>query len=92
MITNAVRCVPPANKPTPSEITHCRQFLEGASPPCKAPRYLGAGRIAHESTLDASRWKPTDYPFAHGARVELATGQVLFDSYHSRARTRIPGA
>jgi uracil-DNA glycosylase len=89
MITNAVRCVPPANKPTPSEITHCRQFLEAriAALP-KLRVILALGRIAHESTLDALGLKRRDYPFAHGARHELATGQVLFDSYHcSRQNT-----
>jgi uracil-DNA glycosylase family 4 len=89
MITNAVRCVPPANKPTPSEITHCRQFLEGriAALP-KLRVILALGRIAHESTLDALGLKRRDYPFSHGARHELANGQVLFDSYHcSRQNT-----
>ena len=88
-ITNAVRCVPPANKPTPSEIAHCRQFLEGriAALP-KLRVILALGRIAHESTLDTLGLKRRDTPFAHGARHELATGHVLFDSYHcSRQNT-----
>jgi len=89
MITNAVRCVPPANKPTPSEIAHCRHFLEGriATLP-NLSVILALGRIAHESTLDALGAKRRDHPFAHGARHELATGQVLFGSYHcSRQNT-----
>jgi uracil-DNA glycosylase len=89
MITNAVRCVPPANKPTPSEITHCRQFLAAriAALP-KLRVILALGRIAHESTLDTLGLKRRDTPFTHGARHELATGQVLFDSYHcSRQNT-----
>jgi uracil-DNA glycosylase family 4 len=89
MITNAVRCVPPANKPTPSEITHCRQFLAAriAALP-KLRVILALGRIAHESTLDTLGLRRRDTPFAHGARHELATGQVLFDSYHcSRQNT-----
>jgi uracil-DNA glycosylase family 4 len=89
MITNAVRCVPPANKPSPSEIAHCRHFLQGrivALP--KLSVIMALGRIAHESTLDALGLKRRQYPFAHGARHELATGQVLFDSYHcSRQNT-----
>jgi len=89
MITNAVRCVPPANKPMPSEIAHCRQFLKArvaALPNLHV--ILALGRIAHESTLDALGLKRRDYAFAHGARHELATGQLLFDSYHcSRQNT-----
>ena len=88
MITNAVRCVPPANKPTPSEIGNCRQFLKArvaALPNLHV--ILALGRIAHESTLDALGLKRRDYAFAHGARHELAT-RLLFDSYHcSRQNT-----
>ena len=79
----------PANKPTPSEITHCRQFLAAriAALP-KLRVILALGRIAHESTLDTLGLKRRDTPFTHGARHELATGQVLFDSYHcSRQNT-----
>ena len=89
MITNAVRCVPPANKPTPSEIAHCRQFLKGRIAALPSLRViLAVGRIAHESMLAALGLKRRSYPFAHGARHELETGQVLFDSYHcSRQNT-----
>ena len=89
MITNAVRCVPPANRPTPSEIAHCRQFLRAriAELP-KLRTILALGRIAHDSTLDALGLKRRGYTFAHGARHDLPTGQVLFDSYHcSRQNT-----
>jgi uracil-DNA glycosylase len=89
MITNAVRCVPPANRPTPSEMAHCRQFLQAriAALP-KLRTILALGRIAHDSTLDALGLKRRDYTFAHGARHDLPTGQVLFDSYHcSRQNT-----
>jgi len=89
MITNAVRCVPPANKPTPSEITQCRQFLKAriaTLPHLRA--ILTLGRIAHESTLDTLELKRRDYSFAHGACHALATGQTMFDSYHcSRQNT-----
>ncbi len=89
MITNAVRCVPPANKPTPSEIAHCRQFLIGRIAALPNLRTLLAlGRIAHDATLDALELKKRDFPFAHGARHELPSGLVLFDSYHcSRQNT-----
>ena len=89
MITNAVRCVPPANKPNPSEIAHCRNFLEAriaALPGLRA--ILALGRIAHDSTLAALQLKRRDYLFSHGARHEPEGGLVLFDSYHcSRQNT-----
>jgi uracil-DNA glycosylase family 4 len=89
MITNAVRCVPPANKPTPSEIAHCRQFLKERIAALPGLRViLAVGRIAHDSTLDALGLTRRSSPFFHGARHELETGQVLFDSYHcSRQNT-----
>jgi uracil-DNA glycosylase family 4 len=89
MITNAVRCVPPANKPTPEEIATCRQFLDGriASLPGLSA-FLALGRIAHDSVLDTLGLKRRDYPFAHGARHKLRCGLVMFDSYHcSRQNT-----
>ena len=89
MITNAVRCVPPANRPTPSEMAHCRQFSQAriAALP-KLRTILALGRIAHDSTLDALGLKRRGHTFAHGARHDLPTGQVLFDSYHcSRQNT-----
>ncbi len=89
MISNAVRCVPPANKPKPDEIKQCRQFLIArmdALPNLRA--LLAIGRIAHDSLLDALRLKKRDFPFAHGARHLLPGGLILFDSYHcSRQNT-----
>jgi uracil-DNA glycosylase family 4 len=89
MISNAVRCVPPQNKPKPDEVARCRQFLVGrmAALP-NLTSLLAIGRIAHDSILDALQAKRRDYPFAHGARHALASGLVLFDSYHcSRQNT-----
>ncbi len=89
MITNAVRCVPPQNKPKPDEIARCRGFLigrMGALPNLAA--LLAIGRIAHDSILDTFGLRKRDFPFAHGTRHELPTGLVLFDSYHcSRQNT-----
>jgi uracil-DNA glycosylase family 4 len=89
MISNAVRCVPPANRPTGAEIATCRQFLIGriaALPNLQV--ILALGRIAHDSTLEALGLKRRPYPFAHGARHQLDSGLVLFDSYHcSRQNT-----
>ncbi len=89
MITNAVRCVPPQNKPTPAEVATCRQFLIGrveALPQLKS--LLAIGRIAHDGILDAFKLKRGAFPFAHGARHALPSGLALFDSYHcSRQNT-----
>lgn len=83
MITNAVRCAPPENKPTPAEIRTCRPFLSAriaALPGLRA--IIALGRIAHESTLAALGVKAKDAPFAHGAEHTLPGGLFLFDSYH----------
>jgi uracil-DNA glycosylase family 4 len=89
MISNAVRCVPPQNKPKPDEIARCRQFLVGriAALP-NLVTLLALGRIAHEAILDALNLKKRDFPFAHGAQHALPGGLTLFDSYHcSRQNT-----
>jgi uracil-DNA glycosylase len=83
MITNAVRCVPPQNKPTPTEIVACRGFLKARIvqlPNLKA--ILALGRIAHDSTLSALGCRRSHFPFAHAARHALPSGLALFDSYH----------
>ncbi len=83
MITNAVRCVPPENKPTPVEIATCRQFLMAriACMPNLAA-ILALGRIAHDSTLVALGCRKSQFPFAHAARHALPGGISLFDSFH----------
>jgi len=81
-ISNAVRCVPPQNKPLPVEINTCRQFLSAtiaAMPNVRAIVLLG--RIAHESTLRALGIRLADAPFVHGA-VHSAGKYKLYDSYH----------
>lgn len=83
MITNAVRCVPPQNKPTPEEISSCRPFF--AARLAELPRLrliLALGRIAHEQTLTALQLRKSAAPFAHGARHALSPGLTLFDSFH----------
>lgn len=81
-ITNAVRCVPPENKPVPAEINTCRQFLVptiGRFPSLSAIVTLGA--IAHQSTVKALGGRIAANPFKHGAHYEL-NGIGLFPSYH----------
>lgn len=83
MITNAVRCVPPENKPTPAEINQCRPFLSAtiaAMPRLRA--ILVLGRIAHDSTVRTLGKKLNGYAFAHGARHDISPGLTLFDSFH----------
>jgi uracil-DNA glycosylase family 4 len=90
MITNAVRCAPPENKPMPAEIAQCRPFLSAriaALPKLKAIFALGS--IAHESVLRAHGLKPSHAKFAHGAEADLPNGLKLVSSYHcSRYNTQ----
>lgn len=82
MITNAVRCVPPENKPTGAEIVTCRQFLGAtlsAMPNLKA--IIALGRIAHDSTVRAMGSSPSRHVFGHAKAHEIG-GIQLFDSYH----------
>lgn len=83
MITNAVRCAPPENKPTPEEIRTCNSFLAArieALPDLKA--IIALGTIAHQAVLRALNERVAAYPFAHRARHRLTNGLILTDSYH----------
>ncbi|MGB7100251.1 MAG: uracil-DNA glycosylase [Xanthobacteraceae bacterium] len=81
-ITNAVRCVPPENKPTPAEITTCRDFLTATiKEMTKLRAIVTLGRIAHETFISARNAKRRDYPFTHGGTHQMG-GITLFDSYH----------
>jgi uracil-DNA glycosylase family 4 len=88
-ITNAVRCVPPQNRPEPAEIHACGRFLAadlGALPHLKA--ILALGSIAHNAVLAAKGLRRAPYPFAHGATHALPDGLIFVDSYHcSRLNT-----
>jgi uracil-DNA glycosylase family 4 len=88
-ITNAVRCVPPANKPTPGEIAQCGRFLTAelaALPNLKAVVALGV--IAHGAVLSALALEKSRFPFRHGALHHLPGDVLLADSYHcSRQNT-----
>ena len=83
-IVNAVRCVPPQNKPTPQEITNCRPYLTQSIAALRRLRIvLALGRIAHNSVLRALGARAAQFPFAHAARHVLGAGRpFLFDSYH----------
>jgi len=89
-ITNAVRCLPPQNKPEPDEIKQCNGYLvqelallpQGAS-------VLALGTIAHQAVLRACGLRLSGFLFGHGKRHDLPNGIILYDSYHcSRYNTQ----
>jgi uracil-DNA glycosylase family 4 len=87
-IANAVRCVPPANKPIGAEINNCRPFLAGELRPddesgAPGPEVvMTLGGIAHASALRALGLRASAYPFAHGAIYQPPDGPALCPSYH----------
>ena len=82
-ITNAVKCLPPENKPLPDEIKRCNGYLQAeiAVLP-KTAVLMALGLISHQAVLRALGLKASAYPFKHGACHELPEGRTLFDSYH----------
>ena len=89
-ITNAVKCLPPENKPQPDEIRMCNRHLAGELAAATDLRILLAlGQVAHKAVLMALGIKQSSCVFSHGARHPLPNGQILFDSYHcSRYNTQ----
>ena len=82
-ITNAVRCVPPANKPEPAEIRTCRTFLSSTiAAMSNLAAILALGHVAHDSVAAALGLKRSAVPFAHGASHAVRPGLAFFDSYH----------
>jgi len=82
-ISNAVRCVPPENKPVPEEIRRCNPFLAhdlNAHPVDGV--VIALGTIAHQAVLDALGLRRAAYAFAHGVHHALPDGRLLIDSYH----------
>lgn len=88
-ITNAVRCVPPANLPKPAEAAACRDFLKAEMAAMPTLRLLLAlGGLAHEAVVRAVGARPAAHPFGHGVEHALPGGLMLVDSYHvSRLNT-----
>ncbi len=82
-ITNAVRCVPPANKPEPAEVRRCNAFLahDLAAHPVDGV-VIALGTIAHQAVLDALGLRRAAFTFAHGAQHRLPDGRLVLDSYH----------
>ena len=89
-ITNAVRCVPPQNKPTTQEVNVCNGYLQQELAGLdRAAVILALGSVAHGAVLRALALRAAHHRFAHGARHALPGGLLLFDSYHcSRYNTQ----
>jgi len=89
-ITNAVKCLPPANKPLPLEIKVCNDFLRAELAQSRSARViLALGTIAHAAVLRASDLRSSQHRFAHAAEHPLSADRVLLDSYHcSRYNTQ----
>ena len=82
-IVNAVRCLPPQNKPTPQEIATCRPYYSLALDGLRNARVLVAlGQIAHQTVVRSAGGKLSDYKFGHLAEHRLPDGRLLIDSYH----------
>jgi uracil-DNA glycosylase family 4 len=81
-ITNAVRCVPPENKPMPKEIATCRDFLSATlTAMTKVRAIVVLGRIAHETVITAQNAQRSAHPFSHGCAYPMGSA-TLFASYH----------
>jgi len=89
-ITNAVRCLPPRNKPTTAEVDTCNDFLREELDRLEGGGVVVAlGRIAHAAVLKAMKMKQARHAFAHGARHPLEGRRTMIDSYHcSRYNTQ----
>lgn len=88
-ITNAVKCLPPQNKPQPDEVRRCNTYLKAELAGLPSAAVLALGTVAHQAVVMALSLRRADYPFSHAARHELPGGRMLFDSYHcSRYNTQ----
>jgi uracil-DNA glycosylase family 4 len=86
-ITNAVKCLPPKNKPTGEEVNTCNRFLQAEVR--RSPVLLALGSIAHQAVLKAFNLKLSAWRFGHAAEHLLPGGHILLDSYHcSRYNTQ----
>ena len=89
-ITNAVKCLPPENKPTGEEVRTCNDYLRSEIGALRrGTSILALGKVAHDAVLRALDLKLKPYPFRHGASYQLDHGRWLVDSYHcSRYNTQ----
>ncbi|ARS27125.1 uracil-DNA glycosylase [Sphingomonas sp. KC8] len=92
IVVNAVRCVPPENKPLPEEIKACRDFLKpdlARLPNLKV--VIALGQVAHQSVVKALGGKLPKCRFAHGAEHRVPSGMMIVDSYHCSRRNQNTG-
>ncbi len=89
-ITNAVKCLPPQNKPLGSEIAACNRFLRSEMQSLASGSVvLALGIVAHQAVVKACRLKMRDFKFGHSEQYLLPNGLTLLDSYHcSRYNTQ----
>lgn len=89
-VTNAVKCLPPQNKPIGAEVRNCRQYLSTEIHGLKKGAVIVAlGAVAHRAVVTCAGLRHASVPFGHGARSDLPKGQVLLSSYHcSRYNTQ----
>jgi uracil-DNA glycosylase family 4 len=89
-ITNAVKCLPPQNKPRPDEVRECNRYLKAEIAALPRPGVIIAlGKIAHDAVLRALDLRLSAHPFAHAQLHRLAESLTLIDSYHcSRYNTQ----
>ena len=82
-ITNAVKCLPPRNRPELREIRQCNRYLKSELEALATTAVvLALGRVAHQAVLEALALEKALFSFRHGARHELPSGLALYDSYH----------
>ncbi|KQT35419.1 uracil-DNA glycosylase [Sphingomonas sp. Leaf412] len=83
IVINAVKCLPPQNKPTPEEIRTCRPFLEGQAAALPNARvFVALGQIAHQSAVKTLGGRLPKAKFGHLAEHRMPDGRLLLDSYH----------
>lgn len=88
-ISNAVKCLPPANKPTGGEVRTCLHYLATELAEFPPQVVIALGRVGHEATLRALGLRLREFPFRHGDVQRLPAGPILVDSYHcSRYNTQ----
>lgn len=83
IILNAVKCLPPENKPTPEEVRTCRAYLEDEVATLPHARvFVGLGAVAHQAIVKTLGGKLPKCPFGHGAQHRMPDGRIVLDSYH----------
>ena len=83
ILLNAVKCLPPENRPTGNEINNCRPYLAKAFDGLSELHViLALGKVAHDSVIRLSGARLADHKFVHGATHQLPDGRTLIDSYH----------